>query len=449
MSKDDNLYEGLERKVSEEEYAKIIQPEIDHLLKISNFALDKKITDLQLPFYLHVKQESDQLERLLDDSEVSDNENWIYMRELAATLRWMSSTISEVHHISSRLKKYNLNPETTKDFVEDTKEISIFLGDTIYKALKELKNEAARLKIKVDSEKIGHDEFTYVTPQVKLISTRSARKEKDEPKIISDIVRDYLAVSNNILKYDLKEKKSNTEVDLILKKRKEYKQPPHDINEKDIFHLGTALKKDILSHITFSDTEKIRSWLNNIEDDYDTFIKQSEYPDKTPELKKVRGKIGVSLHLMEIAKNLTHFYQRHEMESEDRETKQKIQKIVDKEKLANTIVNYAYHYATRYLEGGNRTVKDLEKIYKQYRFDNLTGISTYLNDIDPSESIKFVSQGKVYDRGNSAIIDAIASSCEKFDIKIERAKILDPNRLIPESRKKDIPYEILHEINLS
>lgn len=492
MSKEEDLT-SLEKKVTESEYAEIISPEMEHLLKLSNMSLDKKISEFQLPFFLHIRQEAEQIEVMLDNAEAGQNENWEYLRELTATLRWVSGTVKEVYHISGRIKKYCLDPELTKSFMKDTKEVKEFLCDSIGKTLYGIRQESEKLNIKIPAGIAEYNEFDYNIPSsIKLVSTGKKKYHTDEPKIIADVVRDYQIVSEKIKEFGIEGKKEPSQFKRLVGnngdsentreiKNRDDLTPSELLKKYSLIMKETDLTEDVISKeikrserkkkeeeeeaskpkISVSSTENVRSWLNNIEDDYDTYVRNSSYPEKSPELKMVRGKIGVTLHLMEIARNLIHFYQRHEGENVDHSMRERIDKILDPKKLLGIIINYSVYYSDRYFSSGDVIVNELKNKYRKYNLNSFKGIKDYLDYVDPEEKVKFLipyvrkdpesgvikKEYTIQDRDCAGIIDCFMGE-RRNEVDELNDRIYDPEHIIPDDIKGKIPFNIMYDIKI-
>ncbi len=107
-----------------------------------------------------------------------------------------------------------------------------------------------------------------------------------------------------------------------------------------------------------------------MQSDYDTYVKNTPIERTNENLKRLRGNISLPLHLMEMVRWLSHFYERHENQIRKGEVKEKIAQIVDKNALLDSIVNFALFYSDKYLQKGNAIAENILTSYvKNVRYE--------------------------------------------------------------------------------
>jgi len=75
----------------------------------------------------------------------------------------------------------------------------------------------------------------------------------------------------------------------------------------------------------------------------------------------MRGCISIALHLAEIARTFTHFYERHESEISYESARENIERIIDKNNILDFTVNYCLFHCYRHLETGGDLAQDFLK----------------------------------------------------------------------------------------
>jgi hypothetical protein len=85
---------------------------------------------------------------------------------------------------------------------------------------------------------------------------------------------------------------------------------------------------------------------------YDTYIHKTPVELKDESLKSLRGYISITLHFLEIAQGLCHFVERHETKVRAESTMKRIEKIVSRKEVLNTIINFALYYYTLFIKDG-------------------------------------------------------------------------------------------------
>jgi len=135
---------------------------------------------------------------------------------------------------------------------------------------------------------------------------------------VSSKVVDAVKVSQPVFMKKKMPKKSLTD-DLI----------PEQINEETLRHLEM--------HV------------HNAQSMYDTYIQKTPLESENPQLRSLRGYLSVSLHLLSIAKELTHFYERHESSIRQEITHKKIARLIKHTDVLETIINFGLYYYTIFI----------------------------------------------------------------------------------------------------
>jgi phosphotransferase system HPr (HPr) family protein len=92
---------------------------------------------------------------------------------------------------------------------------------------------------------------------------------------------------------------------------------------------------------------------------YDTYVQKTPIEAENNILSSLRGHISITLHLVGIAKELSHFFERHETSVRNETTRRKITKIIQYKKVLDTIINFALYYYTLFVKDGHTLANEI------------------------------------------------------------------------------------------
>jgi phosphotransferase system HPr-like phosphotransfer protein len=291
------------------------------LLKYAAHLTEGTGTRLSKKNLVAIVKESVELEDFLDDHGARSNKTWLYYGEIVASLRGFAGIAYMINHILSRLKFYNLDEQNIGAFMRDAEKRLDFLYKSILALFRTLLKEASKLKLSIPEPDIYHE---VIDDRIVVQVLPSNRDQEDVSDIHEYIFRvssklvDAVKASQTIFMENKIPRKS-LHIDII----------PERINEETLRHLEM--------HV------------HNAQSMYDTYIQKTPLESETPQLKSLRGYISVSLHLLSIAKELTHFYERHESSIRREVTHKKIAHLIKHTDVLETIVNFALYYYTLFI----------------------------------------------------------------------------------------------------
>jgi len=330
------MIKPLKRIISEQEFLSLFQKQTIEILKICSYLKEKgaKYHIYTKRFYGNIITQSKILEDFLDDYGAKNNLTWIYFRELIASARYIGFSAYIVKHIQNRYASYKLRDENKKKFFEKTNMVQDFLNSSIREVFRCITDEALRLGLKFPEESLNEDDLSDVTSDKMLPHNLDEGFSIKEEENVVKIASDYLNIMKDYedLKFD--RIYSIEEIEAMI---------PDHINE------------EILRRFELS--------IQNLQSIYDTYIQHTKIETKNAALKSLRGCISISLHLAEIARTLTHFYERHESEIRNETVRENIKRIIDKNKILDCVVNYCLFHCYHYLEKGEDFAIDLLKRY--------------------------------------------------------------------------------------
>lgn len=324
---------SLVKIMSEEEIEKEFIPQLSTVSKTLFLILDHLYRTRKLPnreLIFSIMREVDEIETFLDDYGSLHNKKFFYFRELIGSIRWINIAIFQGLHIFARIKSYSIDiPESEKEkFITDLKK-------TITLYLNGLKNLG--LELQKEAEKIG---------------LKKPREKYDEKKTLIKMQKKLLPPD---LEEDTGKEKEERATGILVK----FLESAELFNT---FVCGIKTEEEITEEVM----EKYRSTFNQIESLYDTFLKNTEMENKYPELKKVRGYVALTLHLLEMGKALAHFYERHGDKLKKLSSSPRIASLLSRDTIKKTMREFILKYSLQFLLAGKYTCI---KIFRSMEMD--------------------------------------------------------------------------------
>ncbi|MCM8821340.1 MAG: hypothetical protein NC831_00780 [Candidatus Omnitrophica bacterium] len=269
---------ALEEIMTREEIERVFIPKLKEVAYnffeiVKHFIKHK--TSCGKEFFVTFTKESDKLESFLDDHGAANNKSFYYFRELTAAVRWFTQAIFQNLHILTRYSLYHLNlsPGEGKKFNEGLKKNLDFLESTLEIFCNEILSEGKSLGIVVGDEYHPAESVGFSIPYRKTLPSDLEQQDVGD--------RDRLI--NFLLKF------LNLEQDL------------------EMF----ANDRNVEANVTEETLENFRSAYHRLQSTYDTYIGNTSIAKEFSALVSLRGHISVNLHLLEMARSLIHFYERH------------------------------------------------------------------------------------------------------------------------------------------
>jgi hypothetical protein len=323
--KTSSLIKIMDEKEIKEEFLPKLENATKNILKIlSHFDSKKTLPPRELSFSL--MKEADEIEAFLDEFGANNSKKFFLFRELIATIRWFNFFLFQGLHLYARIKHYELEitPEEYKNFRNELKKILIFGQKVIKNTTKKLLKECSTIGLKfckIDS----YSEQIFPSLQRKILPPDIGEEIiKEEEERIFEILIKYLNVCEEFNLF------------LMYGKEKYLQEEP---------------------------IEKYRSLFHQLESLYDTYIKNTNFEVEIGDFPKIRGHIATCLHLLEMAKALVHFYERHIEKFHNSDVYYKIVECVgDEKKIEEVVENFIFPYVLKFSSKGE---KICERIFAQ------------------------------------------------------------------------------------
>ena len=259
-----------------------VADKLHNLLDYAHFVRETPPDKFKLtrPKLNYIKAQSEAAEEILDAMGARTNAEWFPTRECVAILKNFSTSTYELLHLNVSAPYYSLG-NTLEKFKQDTEEQIRFMTEVIRLSLINLHENVSRLGITIDQTSVN-----YVFKEILVVPKLKRNMTSTEPGSVKHRI-DAMAI--NVL--------NSTEDMKSFKKLFEASVSDWDKLDFD-----------------FLNETKIRSLevnMHTLQSMYDTYISDSETEDMDDDLRKVRGRISVILHLLRIASIYIHFYERH------------------------------------------------------------------------------------------------------------------------------------------
>lgn len=325
--------ESLLEIIKEEEFHDIAQKAAHKMLSLSSCFLDNTYKLNKRMYGILIKESTD-LEDLLDDHGARNNKTWVFFGELVASIRNFANVAYIISHILRRINLYRLNNQHEPSLIADAQNIMQFLNDSIIALFASLKQEAALLSLAMPS----------------CVLTEADVEEDMVVKILPHTIDEETVheINENVIRVATEFLSSFKISEAILFDKK--------VPDKNI-------EKLIPAKINEDNLRQMEAKMHSLQSMYDTYIHKTPVELKDEHLKSLRGYISITLHFLEIAQGLCHFVERHETKVRAESTMKRIEKIVSRKEVLNTIINFSLYYYTLFIRDGMSLAESLVTQY--------------------------------------------------------------------------------------
>jgi len=310
--------------IKEEDFVPLANAASNNMLGLCSYFQTNKDKKFSKRLYAALFNESTELEEFLDDHGARTNKKWLYFGEIVASIRNLSSTAFIINHIQRRIKFYKLQSKNINAFIADSQKRLDFLNKSILALLCVLEHEAHDLGLTIPRGKFSEhnvDEIIVIKTLPHDIDDEGVMNIDEHISHIATSFIEAYNLSDSVL-FEKKITAKDIEGNVI----------PDKINEETLRFLET--------HV------------HNAQSMYDTYVHKTPYESQNKLLQSLRGHISITLHLLGVARMLSHFFERHESTVRKEHTRKKIAKIITRKKILDIIINFAlYHYTVFVKEG--------------------------------------------------------------------------------------------------
>jgi phosphotransferase system HPr-like phosphotransfer protein len=276
--------------------------------------------------YARMLSNSKLLEDFLDFHGAKNSSQWYYYRELVSSIRNLSAACYSQKHIYIRLPFYGL--KNTDAFEQAGYRTHKFLISSLRAICHGTLEEAKRLDIDLPTHRFYWEDFPGVPTETRLgHDSEDADLKEEEKKNIVRITTEYLRAAKDFEMHGFYEPYTLSEIERIV---------PRRINEQE------ARRFEMVIH--------------SLQSSFDTYVNRGGLRARNVKLKALRGHISVVLHLLELTRQLLHYYERHLYGAGYKDVCEKVRgelsKAVKPEEILECIVNYGLYYICHFLVTG-------------------------------------------------------------------------------------------------
>ncbi len=321
--------------IGDHEFTSLIGKRARRLLQLAHlFSAELPIpSNLTRPLVGDLLSQSIQLEELLDAYGARNNRRWSRFRSLTATIKLFADVCYELLHIKYSLPSYRLLP-IDRDFAATTAQSLELTHEILAMATHGIIIQALRLGLPVPTNAVI-EQFAEQLPPGRLARDRATRKVKSASETVTQLATAYLNLAAESDLLNIVEKTDPAEYSACF---------PDPISEDNLRFL------------------KFR--FHSLQSLYDTHVSETEIEDLDAGLPILRGHVSVVYHLLEIATQLVHYYERHlNINTGDSLLRRK--PIIAPQTLLNLLMKYAITYAGLYLNQGRSLSYTMLKRYAE------------------------------------------------------------------------------------
>ena len=318
--------------IKEDEFLEIARKASRNMIMLSTCLLENT-NKLSKRMYGVLIKESTDLEDFLDDHGARNNKTWVFFGELVASIRNFSNVAYVISHVLRRFTLYRLNNQHAQEFVHDAGVVMQFLNESIISLFSHLKTEAEIIGLEIPACALNESELEDLVVKV-LPHTIDEETVSEINANVTRVAAEFLAIVKSSTPVMFEKKVSEKQIEKLI---------PAKINE------------DVLRNA--------ESKIHSLQSMYDTYIHKTPVESKDDTLKSLRGYISITLHLIETAQRLCHFVERHETKVRVETTTKRIEKIVSRKAVLDTIINFALYYYTLFLTGGSSLAESIVQNY--------------------------------------------------------------------------------------
>jgi phosphotransferase system HPr-like phosphotransfer protein len=293
---------------------------------INHFSDDDYIFTKKL--YSKLVNTSRILEDFLDFHGAKTNKEWVFYRELAATIQHLSSACYSLRHVINRLNFYSIENDYKETFKQKAVDTLKIIQNAIKLAGFSAIDEARRLNINVPETGYNMSFFPGISSSQQLDNNiDDFSYSHKQPEKLTRIATEFLEVVKEFdpfafyERYDLK---------------KIHELVPQQINEV------TIRRYEMLIH--------------NIQSSFDSYVVNIKSSSDKLMLDQLRSHFSIVFHILQVLGRLLHFYERHLYDTGFKDVYKNISislaYVINPSVLLDRSVNFCLFYAWKFLSSG-------------------------------------------------------------------------------------------------
>jgi phosphotransferase system HPr-like phosphotransfer protein len=268
------------------------------------------------------------LEDFLDFHGAKKNKEWVFYRELSATIRHLALACYSQRHILNRFRFYFFEENRYETFKLEAFDTLKILQDSIKLAAPVILAEAHRLKINVPDKGYNLSYFPGISSVQQLDHNIDDFNAKDQQREnLTRIASEFLEVVKNFDQFAFYERYDLKKINELV---------PKQFNEVII--------------------RRYEMLIHNIQSSFDSYVVNTKSSSENFTLEELRSHFSIVFHLLQVAGSLLHFYERHMYDIGFKDVYKNVSvslsDFIDPDVLLDRSVNFCLFYAWKFLSSG-------------------------------------------------------------------------------------------------
>lgn len=268
------------------------------------------------------------LEDFLDFHGAKKNKEWVFYRELSATIRHLSLACYSQRHILNRFKFYSFEENSYETFKLEAFDTLKILQESLTLAAPVVLDEARRLDINIPDKGYNLSYFPGISSTQQLDHNIDDFNSKTQQRHnLTMIASEFLEVVKDIEQFAFYER-----YDL----KKIHELVPQKINEVII--------------------RRYEMLIHNIQSSFDSYVVNAKSSPENLILEQLRSHFSIVFNMLQVMGSLLHFYERHlyDIGFKDvyKHVSVSLSELIDPDVLLDRSVNFCLFYAWKFLSSG-------------------------------------------------------------------------------------------------
>lgn len=268
------------------------------------------------------------LEDFLDFHGAKKNKEWVFYRELSATIRHMALACYSQRHILNRFKYYAFEKNGHDTFKLEAFDTLKILQESIKLAGPVILQEAERLNIEIPETGYDLEYFPGISSTQQLDHNIDDFNARDQQrKNLTMISSEFLEVVKDFEQFAFYERYDLKKINELV---------PEQINEVSI--------------------RRYEMLIHNIQSSFDSYVVNTRSSTENLKLEQLRSHFSIVFNILQVMGRLLHFYERHlyDIGFKDvyKNVSESLSELIDRDVLLDRAVNFCLFYAWRFLSSG-------------------------------------------------------------------------------------------------
>lgn len=334
------LFDSAEEQdiISEEEFSSILGPFAARLLSLSWHvtvtAQGEAMKRLPVNFLANLIKHASDVEHLLDRYQARNNRNWIYFRELTATMKNFGKAAFLLEELTTGVPIKHLFSEEGKEFFQKAEQALLFFSNTLTRSLLAIRKEALTFHITIPPQR-PPSSYNVKLP-----------KETILPHTIEESgISETFLTARKIAHRVVKLAEDALFLDELMGREGEglVSQIPENLNEGRLRKLGARVNN-------------LLSW-------YDSCLYNQKIEFEYPELRTLHQIFSAQLNLSKIGTILTHYIERHLLAPSL--VAEELQKIAPVSRLEEEALFFNLCFLARLFHSGKEVAEKLLRLMEE------------------------------------------------------------------------------------